>query len=123
MRLAAKSYVMEGSDDEKLVLMRQLAATDFLSTPWTAVPKNFKLAGPGGNLDGIAHASMLTDEYTTGVLFGPLMNQLEKDLPQQARSEDGAYVEFRLKLGDSPLTVTTIVVEYDDGRLAPIVLR
>lgn len=124
MRLAAKSYVMEGSDDDKLALLRQLAATDFLSAPWTSVPKNFKLAGSSGsNLDGVAHASMLQDEYTTGVLFGPLMNQLGKDLPQQARSENGEYVEFRLELGDSPLTVTTIVVEYEDGRLAPIVLN
>lgn len=43
LRLAGKTYVMQGTNAEKLALLRQLAASDFLSAPWHKVPANFTI--------------------------------------------------------------------------------
>lgn len=111
VRLAARCYVMRGTDDEKLALLRQLARTVFLSAEWTPVPKNFMSVGAGGNQRGVAHASMLDDARTTGLLFGPLMDRLGSRSPSQVHSVAGEYVEFALELGEDPLTCTTVVFE------------
>lgn len=122
LRLAGKAYVMEGKDEDKLALLRQLSATDFLSAAWQKVPANFSMTNPDGEvMKGIAHASMLTDTNSQGFLFGPLMEVLAKDLPEQMRSIDGNYEPFRLELPNAPLTVTTVVIEHEDGRLVPMV--
>lgn len=42
MRIAGKTYVLQGEDKDKLAALHLLAATDFLSTPWSKVPANFK---------------------------------------------------------------------------------
>lgn len=122
MRLSAKAYVMQGDDKYKLSLLHDLSSTDFLSTAWKKVPKNFKMNGPDGEeMKGVAHASMLADEFIHGHLFGSLMEEMAENLPMQVRSLGGEYIEFKLDLPQSPLTVTTLVMEYDDGRLVPMV--
>lgn len=122
MRLAGKAYVMDGDDAEKLELLHKLACTDFLAAPWEKVPPNFKLTNPEGKqMTGIAHASMLSDAYGQGALFGPLIEALAKALPEQVRSVKGDYQSFRLELPQDPLTVMTVVMEYEDGRLVPMV--
>ena len=42
-------------------------------------------------------------------------------MPKQARTANGGYEAFSLKLPEDPLTVTTVVMEMDDGRLVPMV--
>lgn len=121
-RVAARAYVLDGDDDAKLRVLHQLAATDFLHAEWMGVSKQFVISGPDGeSMEGVAHASMLNDGETPGVLFGPLFNKLEAAVPQQARTANGGYEGFSLKLPDDPLTVTTVVMEFDDGRLLPMV--
>lgn len=123
-RIAGKAYVMDGDDKAKLSLLRALSASDWLATPWEKVPANFKLAGPGGKeMTGVAHASMLSVPASHANLFGPLMEKLAKDIPEQMRSFNGEYTAFRLDLPDEPLTVTTVVIEYEDGRLEPMVAK
>lgn len=121
-RVAARAYVLDGDDDAKLAVLHQLAATDFLHAEWMGVSKQFVISGPDGErMEGVAHASMLNDGMTPGVLFGPLFNRLEAAVPQQARTANGGYEAFGLKLPEDPLTVTTVVMEFDDGRLVPMV--
>lgn len=122
MRLAGRAYVMEGDDEDKLALLRRLAKTDFLSAAWVKVPENFALNGPDGQkMRGVAHASMLSDESSHSFLFGPLIEELADGLPEQLRSIDGNYVGFKLELPQAPLTVTTTIIEREDGRLEPMV--
>lgn len=122
MRLSAKAYVMQGDDKHKLSLLHGLSATDFLSTAWQKVPRNFKMNGPDGEeMKGVAHASMLADETIHGHLFGLLMDEMAENLPMQVRSLDGEYIQFKLDQPQNPLAVTTLVMEYDDGRLVPMV--
>lgn len=121
-RIAARAYVLDGDDAAKLAVLNQLAPTDFLHAQWVGVSKRFVINGPDGErMEGIAHASMLNDGITPGVLFGPLFNKLEAEVPEQARTANGGYEAFRLKLPEDPLTVTTVVMEMDDGRLVPMV--
>lgn len=122
LRLAGRAYVMDGNDDDKLALLRDLAGTDFLSASWKQVPANFSLVDPNGEkMHSIAHASMLSEANIHASLFGPLMEQLAKSLPEQLRCVDGEYHQFTLDLPQEPLTVTTVVIESDDGRLTPMV--
>jgi len=121
LRLAGKIYVMQGTDAEKLALLRQLAASDFLSTPWHKVPANFTIQHTDfGELKGAAQASMLGDPNYHQSLFGPLIEILAKAIPDQVRSINGEYRKFRLELPEAPLCVSTIVMENEDGTLVPM---
>lgn len=122
LRLAGKSYVMQGSDDQKLSLLRQLAASDFLSASWEKVPKNFTIHNAAlGEIKGVAHASMIGDQHYHEHLFGPLIEKLAQALPAQIRTVGGNYRYFPLDLPQDPLCVSTIVMEYGDGSLVPMV--
>lgn len=122
MRLSAKAYVMQGDDQEKLALLHDMSGTDFLSSAWLKVPSNFTMNGPdGAEMKGVAHASMLSNEISQAHLFGPLIEKIAESLPTQLRSIDGEYIEFKLDMPENPLSVTTLVVEYEDGRLVPMV--
>lgn len=122
VRLAGKAYVLEGNDKLKLSLLHSLAATDWLASQWEKVPANFTLNGQDGqDMAGVAHASILSEPTSHAHLFGPLMEKLAEGLPEQMRCFKGDYVPFKLELPQEPLTVTTVVMEYEDGRLEPMV--
>lgn len=122
LRLAGKAYVMQGTDAEKLVLLRDLAASDFLCAAWHQVPSNFTIQHADfGEMKGAAQASMIGDPYYHQNLFGPLIEILAKSVPTQARSINGEYQHFRLDMPEAPLSVTTLVMEYEDGTLVPMI--
>ncbi len=122
LRLAGKTYVMQGTDTEKLALLRQLASTDFLSSPWHKVPANFTIQHTDfGEMKGAAQASMIGNSQYHEHLFGPLIENLAQLIPEQARSVNGEYQKFRLALPEEPLCVSTIVMENEDGTLVPMV--
>lgn len=117
MRLAGRFYVLDGEDSEKLSLLRQLATTDFLCATWKKVPSNFAINGPEEEMRGVAHASMLSEPVSHSHLFGPFIEKLAQRVPSQMRSVSGDYRQFTMELPEEPLTVTTVVIEYEDGRL------
>ena len=122
MRLAGKAYVMQGPDDQKLKLLKILSATDFLSAPWEKVQQNFSMSAPDGkSMKGVAHASMVNDPNSHSVLFGHVIDAIDALLPEQLRCVDGNYEKFSMKIPGDPLCVTTIVMEYEDGSLVPMV--
>ncbi|WP_299160836.1 hypothetical protein [Accumulibacter sp.] len=121
IRIAGKAYVMDGDDAEKLTLLRHLSATDFLSAPWQKVPQNFTVDNADGQtMLGVAHASLVGDPNAQEPLFGPLMDSLAKSLPDQLRNLHGDYSRFRLELSNSPLCVTTVVMEYPSSTVNPV---
>lgn len=121
VRLAGRCYVLDGTDAEKLATLRKLGATDFLMAHWEGVPKSFAVVHPGGEKHGAAQLCMLRDELTKSYLVGPLLESLAKALPQQLRRAGDTYAPFAMELPEAPLTVLTVVVEHDDGRLVPMV--
>ncbi len=113
---------MDGDDEEKLALLRALSRTDFLSAEWCQVPANFEIINPDGQtMAGIATASMLSDPITHSHIFSQLLEKLANALPQQLRACADGYEQFGLELPQDPLCVTTVIMEYDDGRLIPMV--
>lgn len=122
-RVAGKAYVLDGSDAEKLALLRQLAATDFLCAEWQAVPERFGVVSPHGEHLRAAQLAMLSDEETKAALVGPLLNRLADTLPRQFRQVGDRYEPLEMTMPDAPLTVLTVVVERPDGELVPIVNR
>jgi hypothetical protein len=121
-RIAGKFYVLDGTDQQKLAALRQLSGSDFLSAPWHPVPKSFRITNPDGEeLLGVAHVSMLPDPNTHPNLFGQLMDELATHVPTLLRSIDGEYKTFKLELPEAPLCVTTQILEFEDGRLVPMV--
>ncbi len=122
MRVAGKLYVLDGSDETKLAVLRTLSASDFLSVPWRQVSSHLKLVNhEGAELSGVGHASMLSVPSSHSELFGPLIEALAAAVPEQLRCIDGEYQVFKLELPQDPLTVTTVVMELDDGRLEAMV--
>lgn len=124
MRVAGKTYVMQGSDADKLSLLRALSATDFMSAQWDNVPKRFNISGPDGReMSGVATVSNFSDPHEHSLLFGPLIEKLAKSIPEQVASYGGEYKKIRLDLPQNPLMISTIVIEYDDGRLVPVIKK
>ena len=120
-RLAGKAYVIDGEDPHKLNLLKQLSCTDFLSTKWYPVPKNFNLSSEHGNIKGVAQAAHISDPYINGLLFSDVIDAIANSLPEQLRMSSDGYQRFRLVLSESPLCVTTVVIEESDGQLVPMV--
>lgn len=122
LRIACKAYILDGSDEEKLAKLKALAVSDFLCATWDGVPKRFTVSNDEGRkLEGYAHASILGDPASHWPLFGQLIEQVADDLPTQVRSVNGEYQQFKLPLPESPLTVTTLVLEREDGTQIPLV--
>lgn len=119
-RVAGKAYVLDGSDREKLDLLKRLSASDFLSAEWMPIPENFGVIGPDGERLRYAQLSVLSDEYSKSVLVGPLLEKLAASVPEQLHEVDGEYRPFKLQMPEAPLTVLTVVVERPDGRLVPM---
>ena len=115
LRLAGKAYALLGSDAEKLAALHQLAGTDHLTATQGAVPQTFKLTSEHGTIRGAIPASDVFQLH--GTVFGPLMDQIERELPKGIRSIADNYEQFTVSLPEEPLCVTTGVFEQQDGEL------
>jgi hypothetical protein len=115
MRLAVKAYALKGTDEEKLVELRQLAATDHLTATMGNVPKNFKVILSDGELAGaVTHEHM---QQGAAQVFDDLFSKVEAELPTFIVSVNTEYVAKRLKLEEPILWVCTPVLEQEDGTL------
>jgi len=122
LRLAGKAYFMQGTEDEKLALLRQLAASDFLCATWHKVPESFTVHDMDfGDMKNIAHQSMLSNPQYHEQLFGSLIELLAQSIPEQIRCINGEYQKFQLELPQEPLCVSTVVMEKENGDLVPLV--
>ena len=119
-RVAGKAYVLDGTEREKLDLLRRLAASDFLCAEWMPIPENFGVIGPDGERLRYAQLNVLSNEYAKSLLVGPLLEKLATSVPEQLQEFNGEYRKFKLQMPEAPLTVLTVVVEYPDGRLVPM---
>lgn|SRR5574340_88646 len=108
-RISGKAYAMSGSDADKLSLLRALSATDYLSVGWHKVPSNVSVVDDiGRSVAGATHVSGLDEQHS--LVFGPLVEEFARQVPDQLRSVRGEYQPFKPELPENPLTVTTIVV-------------
>jgi len=116
-RVAGKAYVLDGSDRQKLDVLRRPAITDFLSTEWMPITESFGVVGPDGERLRCAQLSVLSHEYSKLALVGPLLKNLASSVPKQLHEVNDEYRRFKLQIPELPLTVLTVVIEYSDVRL------
>lgn len=115
LRLAGKAYALSGSDEEKLAALHHMAGTDHLTATLGRVPDCFVLKRPNGELRGVVPASDIF--LLHGTVFGPLMDQIERELPKGIRSVNDNYEQFTVCIPQDPLCVTTGVFEEQNGEL------
>lgn len=115
LRLAGKAYALAGTEEEKLAALHLLSATDHLTATPGKVPKHFILQSESGEIPGAVPVTTLHQEHSA--IFSPLMDQLERELPEVIHSINDYYERFTLKLPQTPLCVTTAVYESATGEL------
>lgn len=116
-QVAAKRYVLTGSDAAKTEVLKGLADSDFYSVPRSYVSEAFTLIGPDGQrIRGAVPLNALDVEQ----VFAPLIRELS-GLPLQVRQMGGRWEQFAPRVQDDPIWVLTQVLETADGRLLPVV--
>jgi hypothetical protein len=116
-RLAGRAYALAGSDDEKLSILKSLAASDFQIARNFPVPQRFTVLTDGGKLTGVTNDTVIRQRH--GEVFEEVFAALDKDLPAQVQTIAGQPTAYRLTISKKPLCCTTCVYEYADGRLIP----
>ena len=48
------------------------------------------------------------------------LDKLAEELPSQVRTCEDGYTTFSMQMPEDPLTILTVVIEQDDGRLVPL---
>jgi hypothetical protein len=115
LRLAGKAYALTGEEDAKLATLHLMSGTDHLTATQGKVPQRFVLKSSQGDLTGAVPVAVLHQNHAA--VFGPLMDQIERELPKVIRSVNDTYERFVVKLPQDPLCVTTAVYERADGEL------
>ncbi|BBY99291.1 hypothetical protein [Mycolicibacterium fallax] len=115
MEIAAKRYVMGGSDREKAAVLKHLAGADFYSVERRFVPERFTLVGPSGQL---IEGAVPVNDLDVDAVFAPLIVELAA-IPKQVRQVNGRWEEYVPQVLGQPIWVLTVVLETEDGRLVP----
>jgi hypothetical protein len=115
LRLAGKAYALTGTEEQKLVALHHMSGSDHLTAVFGKVPPQFILHSEHGEIAGAIPVADIHQDYWA--VFGPLMDQIERELPKCIRSVDDNYEQFVVKLPKDPLCVTTAVYERIDGEL------
>lgn len=118
--LAGKVYSVEGTDAEKLAVLKSLSATDYVTAKRHHVPSRMKIIRPDGtSKKGVATLRAIQDP--DAMLFEELLRSLEQDLPPLPDFSGVETRAVRQVIGNSPLTVTTILCEDEHGAIRPII--
>lgn len=107
--LAGRIYYLDGTDDEKVALLKRLAATDHHLATRSMVPERFV----ANEIAGYCPVDELNNPETT--LFEELYQELEHELNMRLTLLEP------LKIPDNPLFVVTCLLENEDGTLTPVV--
>jgi len=114
-RLAGKAYALTGTGDQQYAILNYLARTDHLTATVGKVPDMFTLDIGDEKMHGAILMPTISDDHE-GV-YGPLMEQIERELPKGFRFINGTYESFEIKLPQDLLCCTTAVYEQADGEL------
>lgn len=115
--LRARCYLGTGTDEEKLSMLRQCAATDYLIAQSFDVPSRFHVIVVKDNGEQetyrIAHMRSLKVLGGVSVLFEDVFREMQAQLPAQTA----------LNIGDSPLCCTTPLLVDDEYNIRPVVRK
>jgi hypothetical protein len=118
--LTGKIYALQGTDEEKLNVLRQLSLHDHQTTQADNLPERFTITGR----DGLQQKRMTTIGTfydPNSVLFEELFTRLELKLPATIDYQSAEPKEVPQKLPDDPLCISTLVIEDALGNRRSIV--
>jgi hypothetical protein len=110
--LRARAYVGEGSDPEKLGLLRRFAETDYLIARPFEVPQSFssRIVDGGSSVDArVVPTAVLRDSDHPIALFEEALQALEAEIPAQTK----------LAMPRTPLVCITPLFGAEDGSIEP----
>lgn len=118
--LAGKAYRISGTDQEKLGVLKSLAATDYTTAKRYRVPDRFAIQYTNGT-EKKGYADIGTVSNPHAQLFEDIFKNLEHELPPTHHYDINGYSGCSQEIPDAPLCVTTILHEDDSGNIHPIV--
>lgn len=118
--LSGRAYNCSGTDEQKLALLKQLAATDYISAKRYEVPERFSVSYPDGSVKSkVTFLNAVSDPQAQ--LFEDMFKNIESELPPLPFFSESEYTTRKQKLPDDPLCVTTILYEDEQGNIQPII--
>lgn len=118
--LAGKTYSIEGTEDEKLSLLRKLSAFDYQTVETIKLPDRFSLKDGEGQIKKGATTIQAFNDKGSG-LFSEMIDHLESMLPKIADYSEIEAKFISQKLSGEPLCVSTLICEDETGNRRAIV--
>jgi hypothetical protein len=116
---SGRVYSINGTDEEKLMILKKLSSTDYLTVPRNEFPENVVAVIDGKELKGKLPSNMVRNFFDQNPdLF---FNKLENDLPPLLNLDYQNMSKSKQKIPQNPLYVITQIYEEEDGNLHPIV--
>ena len=115
--LAGKAYALYGSDEEKLALLRQLAATDCWTAKFVPVPQRFHVVAPNAQMAGATTVSLMNAQMEA--VFAEVLASFGDALVGPVRIVGGEVKLRRLRLPEEPLCVLTALAGNGTADLSP----
>jgi len=104
--LRARAYLGMGTTAEKLALLRQFAAADYLIARSFPIPETFCMDG-----NSVTHRSVLEFPGASIALFAEAIETLQTELPSQTLFD----------IPDQPLICLTPLLKDDEGGIRPVI--
>ena len=118
--VAGKVYNTFGSDKEKLLLLKSLSATDYITAKRYPLPERFVVSFTDGTTKaGVTSLNVIYD--LNAQVFEEVFKAIELELPSIPNYSSLTCDYTQLKLPENPLCVTTFLYEDEFGRIRPII--
>jgi len=114
--ISGKAYALQGGDEDKLAVLRQLAANDHLTVKRQALPKCFKVSAGQQRSEGVTHPGIIRDNVADA--FESVFQSIESNLPPMPDFLTGHHRPQRIP--QEPLYLLTFLREDDEGNVTPI---
>ena len=114
---AVRAYMLAGSDDDKVAILRSLAYYDFVAVEWQPVPQQYVLVNPSGEeATGVSTLSILREDqsFFRNVILSFLQRTMNY---RNLITTDDSGEPIQLEISDTPLQVDTVVVQSRQGRV------
>jgi hypothetical protein len=119
--LMGRAYMLDGSDEEKIRKLHELARTDHALANRHRVPANYKVVDPAGNTrEHLIDPNFAFSSEQIPFVFGSVIKEIENELPPQVTWVDGEVVLAPRVIPQDPIMVCTGLLEHADGRITAL---
>ena len=118
--LSGRVYNSYGSDEQKLKLLKELSATDYITAKKYEVPERFSITDLDGSVKQKV-TSLQAVNNPDAQLFNEVFKNIEADLPVLFDFAQGEPQQKKQKLPENPLCAVTVLYESETGEIKPII--